>query len=81
MTKMTLLPVMMLVMSVVEGWDKEKTQCTTVAVNTTQETLCCQSLAPNEKVCQNNQTCIIKDLDGTVGYSKYCKVRFLLIKL
>ena len=46
MTKMTLLPVMMLVMSVVEGWDKEKTQCTTVAVNTTQETLCCQSLAP-----------------------------------
>ena len=35
----------------------------------------------NEKLCQNNQTCIIKDLDGTVGYSKYCKVRILLIKL
>ena len=31
-------------------------------------------LAPNEKLCQSNQTCIIKDLDGTVAYSKYCRV-------
>ena len=31
-----------------------------VEVNTTQEALCCQSSAPNQKLCQANTTCIIK---------------------
>ena len=37
-----------------------------VEVNTTQEALCCQSSAPNQKLCQANTTCIIK-----VGLSYY----------
>ena len=46
-------------------------------MNTTQEAMCCQSLGEaNEKLCQSNQTCIIKDLDGggeTVTTSKHCR--------
>ena len=64
----------MLMVVSVTGWDKDKAQCNTVAVNTTQETLCCQSQVPNTELCQNNQTCITKDLDGTITFSKYCKV-------
>ena len=79
MELMTMLVTMMVVVSVT-GWDKDKAQCNTVAVNTTQETLCCQSHVPNTDLCQNNQTCITKDLDGTITFSKYCKVASFILE-
>ena len=65
-------------LNLVEGWDKEKPDCKIkYEVNTTQEAMCCQSLGEgNEKLCQSNQTCIIKDLDGggeAVTTSKHCR--------
>ena len=39
-----------------------------------QNTLCCQSLTPNKQLCATNKTCIVKELDGSIGTSKHCSI-------
>ena len=39
-----------------------------------QNTLCCQSYRPNKQLCSSNKTCIVKELDGSIGTSKHCSV-------
>ena len=35
---------------------------------------CCQSYSPNKQFCVSNKTCIVKELDGSIGSSKYCSI-------
>ena len=36
--------------------------------------ICCKSYNPNKQLCTSNETCIIKDLDGSIGTSRFCSI-------